>query len=78
MSYISFFQFLFGITTVDELIQVSLVPGIDKKYNNVILASIFIVLWIICNVIIYYAETTRKYKNMLIFCEKQHILFIQI
>lgn len=52
MSYISFFQFLFGVSSIDELINDNLIYGIDKKYNSAIIGIVVLLLWIVCNIII--------------------------
>lgn len=69
MSYISFFQFLFGFTTIDTLIKITLVKGID---NSVVIGAGVMFLWFVCSCIIYYVEKKEQAIAGAVFHQIQH------
>ena len=46
MSYISFFQFLFGFTTIDSILKVTLIEGFS---NSAVICAGVMILWAGCN-----------------------------
>lgn len=72
MSYISFFQFLFGFATLDELIKFNLISVVDKKYNSVILSGFLFVIWIGCSIFLYKKTTSKQEKTGEAFHDFQH------
>ncbi len=74
MSYISFFQFLFNVDTVDELIKGRILWFVDKKYNGIIISGVLIAIWCICSIIIYFQDNSNQEKSGKAFHEMQHQL----
>lgn len=72
MSYISFFQFLFKINTLDQLIDGQIFAFVDKKYNGAIISGILVGLWCICGWILHHYEASNQEKAGKAFHQIQH------
>ena len=72
MSYISFFQFLFKVNTIDQLIKVPLLSFVDKKYNGVIISGILFVIWCLCSLFIHHYDINSQEKAGKAFHQIQH------
>ena len=69
MSYISFFQFLFGFTTVDSLITVTLIEGFS---NSTVIGAGVMLLWFVCSFYIDYKEKKEEEIAGAVFHQMQH------
>lgn len=69
MSYISFFQFLFGFTTIDSLIKVTLLDGFN---NSAVICAGVMLLWIVCNFCIHNIEMKEQAVAGAAFHQIQH------
>jgi len=73
MSYISFFQFVFDIKTIDQIISGKILWFIDKKYNGVIISGILFTIWVLCTIFIHYQENSNQEKSGKAFHQMQHL-----
>lgn len=72
MSYISFFQFVFKIETIDQLIQKQIFVFVDEKYNGAIISGVLLITWALCGYVIKRHEITSQEKAGKAFHQIQH------
>lgn len=72
MSYISFFQFLFKINTIDQLINVQILAFVDERYNGAIISGVLLSTWCVCDYVLRHHESSNQEKAGKAFHQIQH------